>query len=384
VELLDHEEYARREILSGRDPSPLLEAVGRSGLVFGTGEAALRLIEADAEGPGPYDGITGPLEAHWRELSGRGCSPTALERYARCPFQYFGAQVLRLAPRSTRLDDLSPLTIGQLCHDALRACYVRLCETGWPHSPALSGSIRNQVEAAVEEAWAAYASRHGTGHALTGALARETVSALVQAVVETDQEECRTSGYQPVAFELETEGRLEVPGFAALSAIAIRGRLDRLDRRQAPPGFRVIDYKYRQARSLRLEDRDLVIGAIRAMRLQPPLYALMQVPGEAGSVAPVERVELLFLLPQADSPTERTAFESATWQGPTGGNLRRTLGTLLEGIHQGQFPMLPDRYCDHCDFTAACRRFHGPSWWRARSPMSQKLRKLRKLTVAEE
>ena len=34
--------------------------------------------------------------ADWALLSRRGFSPTALESYARCPFQYFAGQVLEL------------------------------------------------------------------------------------------------------------------------------------------------------------------------------------------------------------------------------------------------------------------------------------------------
>jgi len=384
-ELLDHEEYARWEVLRGRDPSRLLEATGRDAGLFESGTAAMQAMEEESGVPGPYDGITGLLTRHWQELAARGLSPTSLERYARCPFQYFAAQVLRLEARPLPLDDVQAQTIGQLCHEVLEVCYRQLGEAGWPARQLPAASLRQYVEAAAEQVFTAYARQHGTGHALTWQLARETVTTLVRSVAEADQNDCLATGYQPIAFELEAQGRLEVPTLKELPAITVRGRLDRLDRRMQPPGLRVIDYKYRQTRSLKVEDRDLIVGAIRSIHLQPPLYALMRVEeaSRGSQPAPLERVEFLFLAPRSDPPVERAVFESATWQAPVGRHLQRTMATLLQGIHSGQFHILPGRYCNHCEFSSACRRLHGPTWWRAhRSPAAQRLRQLRKLTAS--
>ncbi len=383
VEVLDHDEYARREILAGRDPSPLLERTGRSAL-FREGEAAQRRMEAESGGLGPHDGVTGPLRSHWDALLSHGVSPTSLERYARCPLQYFAAQVLRLESPPPCDASVSPLTMGRLCHEVLRTCYAALSEAGWPTRSLPAASVQQHVEAAVERACAAYANQHGTGYAVTWQLAREQVTALVHAVLEADHEECRAGGFQPVAFEVDAHGRLEVPVAAGRPAVTIRGRLDRVDRRLEPPGLRVIDYKYRRARTLRPEDRDLPVGALRGVHLQPPLYALMQPDGGPAAGLPIESVDFLFLTSSSGPSVDRARFETAAWQSPVGRQLERTFRVLLEGIRDGQFQMLPDRYCEHCDYTAACRRYHGPSWWRAhQSPASYALRRLRKATVGE-
>src|SRR3989442_235433 len=49
----------------------------------------------------PHHGMVGVARAHWRMLERHGVSPTALERYAQCPFKYFAEKVLRLEPLET-------------------------------------------------------------------------------------------------------------------------------------------------------------------------------------------------------------------------------------------------------------------------------------------
>jgi ATP-dependent helicase/nuclease subunit B len=65
--------------------------------------------------------------------------------------------------------------------------------------------------------------------------------------------------------------------------------------------------------------------------------------------------------------------------------LKKTVKTLVDGIREGRYVIVPDGYCDHCEFSTACRRFHNPSWWRAHSsPPANLLRHLRKQKVPHE
>ena len=116
--------------------------------------------------------------------------------------------------------------------------------------------------------------------------------------------------------------------------------------------------------------------------MQPPLYALMIPEGEP---ATPESVELAFLMRKPSPQVERARFDSSAWNGPAGGLLKKTVQTIVGGIREGQYAILPDGYCDHCEFSAACRRFHGPTWWRAySSPPTRLLRQLRKQKVSKE
>ena len=43
-----------------------------------------------------FDGMIQTPARHWLRFTQHGLSPTALELYARCPFQYFARQILGL------------------------------------------------------------------------------------------------------------------------------------------------------------------------------------------------------------------------------------------------------------------------------------------------
>lgn len=386
--MLTREELAVGLVLRARDPSALLEAVGRGALLFRNGAAASREMEGTAGGLGPYDGLTGPLDRHWAAVTERGLAPTPLEQYARCPFQYFSAQVLALEPVRDRPDaEVSPRALGDLCHLVLTRCYRQWRDGGWPQQD-LAGSKRHaDIQAAVEEVFSDYASEHGAGYPLLWQIAKETVSGLVLAAALADEQECRASGFRPESFEVEAEGTLERAGGHELKGLRVRGRLDRVDRRETPPGLRIVDYKYRHGGRMKDEDRNLVLSAARGTRLQPPLYAVMTPKGATGDTPalPMESVDFVFLARRWDTTVERASFDPAAWTGPAGRAITQTVRTLVDGIRDGRYFVLPDGYCDHCEFAAACRRFHGPTWWRAyTAPAARDLRRLRRQKVSDE
>lgn len=373
---LTGEELGLWLVLTGTDPGPWLEATGRAPLLFRNGWTALVELEGVAAAPGPYDGRTGPLETFWARLADEGLAPTSLEQYARCPFQYFAGRVLRLEPlRQPLTGDLPAQALGHLCHEALRLGYGRLAAAGWPDR-RLGGGERDALLArAVDQAFADYEAEHGAGHALLWRMAREAVAELVREAAEADEAEFLASGFRPADFEVEARGRL-----AGDPPVALRGRWDRLDRRDEPPALRVVDYKFRQGTAMKGEDCDLTRGAVRGYRLQPPLYALMAPKDEAADrIGLPQEVAFVFLAPRWTPPVQRSSFEAAHWTGETGAMLTDTLRTLLDGIRAGEFVILPDGYCDHCDFATVCRRLHGATWWRARrAETAQRLRGLRK------
>ena len=384
--LLTREELTVNSVLQGRDVSALLAAVGRNGALFSHGLAAQGLIESGLPALSAYDGLLADATAHWSRVSERGFSPTALEAYARCPFQYFSAQVLDLeAVRQRPSMELSPPAMGQLCHDALRLCYLALIRQGWATSTKSTAGIMAEVTKAVTQAFATYAMTHGTGYALTWQLAQETARRVVEATVMFDREAAAVSGFVPVECEIDARGTL--PDGTEGGAVPLRGRWDRVDRHPGSGALRVIDYKYRANDRVEAKDRNLLQAALRAHRLQPALYALMAVEGSAEKPAnPLpEQVEFFYLLPQGTPTVERASFAASAWQGSSGPMLSRTLQVLIDGIRAGQHFIVPEAHCAHCEFSTACRRAHQPSWWRAyRSSQANALRTVRSQKVARD
>ena len=145
--LLTREELTVSTVLQGGDVSELLEMVGRDGPLFSHGLTAQGAIESDQPRLNAFDGILEHPTAHWALVSRRGFSPTALESYARCPFQYFADQVLELeSARQVPSTALSPPAMGQLCHEALRHCYRASDPAGLAGSGAFRGCRRGGGE----------------------------------------------------------------------------------------------------------------------------------------------------------------------------------------------------------------------------------------------
>jgi ATP-dependent helicase/nuclease subunit B len=98
-----------------------------------------------------------------------------------------------------------------------------------------------------------------------------------------------------------------------------------------------------------------------------------------------QEVQLVFLSPHQSVPVTRATFDSATWSGDNGTLIRDTLSQLVDGVQDGRFFIVPDGYCETCEYRVACRREHMPSWLRAtRAAEFKTLMRLRALRVHHE
>ena len=381
-DLLPAEDLALGCLLQGHDVLPIFDALGQDRLLLEQGIGTLKTIERESPALGPFDGMVGkhvPMQSGSTE---RSFSPTALERYATCPFQYFAEKVLRIQPVG-RLRDahLPPVLLGTLVHESLRTSHERLLLLRWPDDQVNESQVHSTVREAVADAFATHAASQGTGHALLWTLACEEVTDLVMAAVLSDQAEYRATGFRPVAFEVAAQGAVSLKSEATAVSLKIHGTLDRVDYRADPPALRIVDYKFKQGSEVSPADRNLALSAVRGFRLQPPLYACMSLP----SYPPVTEVQFLFLAPAWNRQVSRSAFDAGLWTSHTGEMIRQTLSTLIQGIMKGEFFILPDGYCDNCEFSGACRRNDAMTWWRSyRSPQARALRRLRKQKVADD
>ncbi len=380
--LIPPTELAQWMALTGQDPTALLKAVGREAEGFRHAADALAGIEDDAPSLNRYDGLTGPLDAYWSRLCERGLAPTPLERYARCPFQYFAADVLRLEPvRWSVSQEPDAALLGTLCHAALKRCYEQLLPTGWPADPVTDDTMEWCIRSAVDLAAQDCEARHRTGHYLLWELAKEHVVTLITAAVDADTAAYIETPFMPVGFELDAVGTIAEVLPDPTTTMSIRGRVDRIDRHRDTGAIRIIDYKFKTGGSMKSEDRNLLQSAIRGYRLQPPLYARLLMPGMP---AP-SQVQFMFLAPQWEPPIARSTFDVAALSGESGRQIQQTLRLLVTGLQAGRFVILPDTYCEHCEFRVICRREHQPSWWRSyRSDEVKALKSLRLQRLPEE
>jgi len=368
--------------MCGQDPTALLQAVGREVEGFRHATEALAGMEQDAPMLNEYDGLTGPLDAFWSRLCARGLAPTPLERYARCPFQYFASDVLRLEPaRWAVSQEPDAALLGTLCHAALKRCYEQLLPTGWPAEPVTDDTMEWCIRSAVDLAGQDCETRHRTGHYLLWEMAKEHMVTLITAAVDTDTAAYPETLFMPIAFEQDAEGTMAEILPDPSATVRTLGRIDRIDKHRDTGAIRIIDYKFKTGGSMKSEDRNLLQSAIRGYRLQPPLYARLLMPDRSVP----SQVQFMFLAPQWEPPIAHSTFDVAALSGESGRQIQQTLRLLITGLQAGRFFIVPDTYCEQCEFRIVCRREHQPSWWRSyRSDEVKALRGLRLQRAPEE
>ena len=371
--------------LSGTDSRSLIAAANLSPSLYEQGLKTIAAIDLSNERLDVFDGMIRTPARHWRRFSRRGLSPTALELYGRCPFQYFARQVLGLQTLETPETAIgpSPAELGELAHLILKLTYQELIECGYFADNGSRVTVEPIISAAAQKAFAEYEIKNPIGYPLMWETVRETLTELIREVVRRDLEELVSSGYVPVDLEIGIDDRLPPDWPDPLNTLAIHGRLDRIDIDPVGNRMRVVDYKFKFGVKPSPEDNDLARSALRAQRLQPPLYSLLghakrRRDGLADGESQIE-ASFYYIAPRwTDGPLVIKSFNSEELTGKIGEEIRNSIAQLAKGIHSGQFFMQPGEYCPHCEIAEICRKNHPPSLWRAENdPITAPHRQLR-------
>jgi ATP-dependent helicase/nuclease subunit B len=292
-------------------------------------------------------GLEAVLAAYHRAAGGP-VAATPLEQYATCPFRYYQAHVLRVAPpvEPERVLTLGAADRGLLLHRILARAYMAFRDAGLlPLSPERVPVARDLLETVfAEEA----ASVGPTG--LAPLWAGERVRLLTDLTAAIQAEAREPGGWVPTDFELPF-GSEGAPSLAHVlpdgRRLDFRGRLDRLDVTADGSRARVIDYKSGRSRGA---GGKLAAGTA----LQLPVYRLAaEVLCQArGLDAGVEEAQYYHLTRRGER--RRLAFTAADWQARRD-DFDRVLATVLDGIAAGQFFQNPSaETCRWCDYQMAC------------------------------
>ena len=371
------EELAVRRALSGEDPRPQARIAGASMENFERSLAAIRELNDAAGAPGTFDGVTGPLPQAWDQLLERRISPTMLEAYGRCPFQYFAGRVLHLE-RLERPEWTAPvqaLEQGQLCHEILQAFYEDL-------DRAFGDGWIGWLDSVAARVLSDFEKRSPTGYPAAWETARENLLAMLREAVRADRQEMTGSGFRPVGLEKDLRAQLDTEWPEDLQGLPFQGRLDRVDHDARGGRYRVIDYKYKSGKEPGAVDKNPVLAAIQGRRLQLPVYLLLAGGDEIGREAAAgDAVDAAwyFLAPRwDDGPLVPKPFTGQAWRAPDGEKIRDTVARLLRGIRDGEFPLVRGDYCRFCQVSEICRKDHFPSATRAAGhPAAEALAKMR-------
>ena len=296
-----------------------------------------------------FDGnLSGLQGAQLLELQ-RVLSPTSLERYATCGFQYFCGSLLRIKeieePAERQMMDAAER--GTLIHSVLERFFRQQMAAGRPAlNEAWNDADRVQMLAIVDDELSQARERGLTGLDVYAEHEARTIRADLVRFLEEDTALRREYGTIPVGLEQdipETE----------IGAVRLRGRVDRID--QSPDGrvAIVIDYKSGSAWG-----SDKVGGAedpfVSGTKLQLPTYL-------AAARDADTKIALYWYI------THKGGFETAHYvpNAELDDRYRRTVEAIAGGIRVGSFPAVPgeeDEWrgsfdnCRYCDFTRICSR----------------------------
>jgi ATP-dependent helicase/DNAse subunit B len=253
------------------------------------------------------------LREFLREKSARQ-SPTRLETYLNCPFQYFAGRTLRLSePPPLPEKRLDFLTQGNIVHAVLARWY--------PAPQDIDALFAEEFARVLEEKripWGYHTER-----------LRNTILEDLRAFAN--------------------DGRWPLPGVEALTeqpfefrlsdSLTISGKIDRLDKSPDGRGW-VTDYKYSRAIKAKVEDPSL---------LQAPLYLMA-----AERVFGVEPSGMLYV--GLKGGVQTAGWEDGLPEGFFENAEARTL-EAVEQIRAGRIEPDPaDRdKCRYCDYRDACR-----------------------------
>jgi ATP-dependent helicase/nuclease subunit B len=371
-EFLLPEELAIRLSLAEKESQSLIAGANLAPALFEQGLKTIARIDLSTDRLDVFDGMIKSPAEYWGRLLQRGLSPTGLELYARCPFQYFARHVLGLerleAPESATGPSLAEF--GELGHLILKLTYQELAERGYFTGNASAVSIQSILTAAAQKAFANYETNKPIGYPLIWETLREALTQLILDVVGRDLQELAESGYVPLHFESDLADRFPATWPEPLGGLAIRGRTDRIDINAKQNRMRVVDYKFKFGAGPSSEDNNLYRAALRGERLQPPFYSLLGKAKRAredpqGADAKVEASFYYIASRWDNGPLVTKSFSAEELSDKIGEEIKNTIAQLAKGIYAGQFFIQRGDHCRYCEVAEVCRKNHPPSLWRA-------------------
>jgi ATP-dependent helicase/DNAse subunit B len=311
-------------------PSLFLEDLG---LLAESGAGLPACLLGVKKADGPTNGVGTPVRPteirtpgllRWLHDKTALVSPTALESYLQCPFQYFGGKTLRLKTAPARPEErLDFMTQGSIVHATLAEWYAQPQDI----APLFESIFATELEEL----------RIPPGY---------HVERLRNAMLEDLQAFAEDARWPCGSFQ----SQMEQPFEFALETVGVRGKIDRLD--VAPDGRAyVIDYKYSgpQRTKQRLSDDNL---------LQAPLYVMAAEKAFGTRPAGMFYVGLkggVVYAGWSDAPVADLTAEPIPERWLENAE-ERTL-RVVEEIRTGRVEAAPSNpeNCRYCDYRDVCR-----------------------------
>ncbi|WP_127476277.1 PD-(D/E)XK nuclease family protein [Sulfurivermis fontis] len=257
-------------------------------------------------------------------------SASGYQQLIDCPYRFFAARALGLAPPEAIREALEKADYGERVHRALQAFHHGLPGLPGPFGRVITAANRDEAEALLRDIAEQVFADDVAGNLLhRGWLLRwqAVIPRYIKWELEREQQ-----GWRVHQAELTLRREDWLPG------LTLKGRIDRLDR--GPDGHGIVDYKTGTV------PKDAEVHEGEAVQL--PFYALLS--DEA--IAQAEYVAL-----DGENVSARATLSAAELTALRDANAQR-LRTLYEEIAAGRpLPAWGDsRTCRRCDMAGVCRR----------------------------
>lgn len=305
----------------------------------------------------------------------RPIAPTSLETFAKCPFRYFLAKVIRVGEVEfpEEVVTIEPATVGSMVHKILEDFFTEMQHRPDPRADwteAERATLERFTKASFDDA-----ERRGlTGKALTWQAEQRRIRRDLDLLLDRELLERRQTGNRlkgaEVAFGVEPRVSQPDPLPAATFTLAsgetvsFRGKIDRVD--EAPDGRVLItDYKTGSIRSYEsLSSKNPLNGG---QFLQLPVYALAFREAEGPPVS----ARYWFISEGADFESKTVELDDNLYQ-----KFGETVETLVETLRNGYFPAVPgdddfrpgsgdsNENCRYCPYDSLCPSSSRLEMWR--------------------
>ncbi len=287
---------------------------------------------------GPYEGDIPGADVDWLIAPDREWSPTRLDSYRTCPFQFFAGYALGLYELDEEREQADAATRGTVIHEMLDQAIRPLIGRGAPLNSETAGEVIEHLRTHGRVIWDSAPARHAFGRTALWRYEWEQTIDQIESLVRREAAQSEALGLTSVAGGEQQFSTL-LPGVDP--PMRIGGRVDRID--YGPQLIQIVDYKTGRP----IERREVASG--RLLQLQLYAIAARENLPEARLVA-----RYAFLRP----PREEWALDSADSADATiieeavrvAADVRDQIGTGAFAVSP-QVPVCPT----YCSFIHVCR-----------------------------
>jgi ATP-dependent helicase/DNAse subunit B len=271
-------------------------------------------------------------------------SVSRIDRYLKCPFQFFASEVLALEEEPEDADLPPPWERGRFLHAIFETFFSEWQRRGRGAITAADLPEARAVLEAIGERALATLPAHEAGLERSRLFGSAASAGIVDRVLSMEAERPALVERRLVEFELDSAFEFRAPGDAGTRPVALRAKVDRVDL-LAGGSYRVIDYKSR-----------LVPDPRRSVQLQVYTSAIAQQLARSGDVR--QPAEAFYLSLEGELPLKALRPARGEALDDVLRAAEQRMVQALDDIAAGRFPARPTprSLCGQCPFDSVCRK----------------------------